>query len=266
MTVFAIGDIQGCYKEFRSLLKEISYTSGKDSLWIAGDLINRGPNNVETLQFLMDQDDLQVVLGNHDLHFIAIARGLANQHKGDTLSDLLEHPELDCFVAWLRQQPLVRYNSDYDTLLVHAGVPGIWDLAEVLAFSKEVHDQLTADDCNGFLQAMYGNNPSVWSKDLTGYPRLRLITNFFTRMRFYSHPGKIELTHKQSLAPSGFKPWFDYRNPSMQKTTILFGHWAALMGIQQPNLIGLDTGCVYGRHLTAVRLGDGRLFQQQAQS
>lgn len=266
MTAFAISDIQGCYKEFRSLLKKIRYSSGKDSLWIAGDLINRGPNNVETLQFLMDQNDVQVVLGNHDLHFMAVARGLSKQHKGDTLSDLLEHPELDCFVTWLRQQPLVRYNSDYDTLLVHAGVPGIWDRAEVLALSKEVHDQLKADNCNGFLKQMYGNSPSVWSEDLSGFPRLRLITNFFTRMRFYRHPGKIELTHKQSPAPSEFKPWFDYRNPTMQKTTILFGHWAALKGIQQPYLVGLDTGCVYGRHLTAVRVEDGQLFQQQALS
>jgi len=151
-------------------------------------------------------------------------------------------------------------------LLVHAGTPAMWDRAEVLALSKEVHDQLKADNCNDFLQEMYGNSPSIWSKNLTGFPRLRLITNFFTRMRFYSHPGKIELTHKQSLAPSGFKPWFDYRNPSMQKTTILFGHWAALEGIRQSNLIGLDTGCVYGRHLTAVRLEDGQLFQQQALS
>ena len=175
MTAFAIGDIQGCYKELRSLLKKINYSNGKDSLWIAGDLINRGPNNVETLQFLMDQDNIQVVLGNHDLHFMGIARGLSNQHRGDTLSDLLEHPELDSFVAWLRQQPIVNYNADYNTLLVHAGVPGMWDRSEVLAFSEEVHDQLRTDNFNGFLKEMYGNRPSVWDANITGFPRLRLI-------------------------------------------------------------------------------------------
>ncbi len=264
MTVFALGDIQGCYRELRALLEQVHYDSNKDSLWLTGDIINRGPDNVETLQFLMDQSNVQVVLGNHDLHFLAIASGIREQLKGDTLSDLLEHKELDTFTDWLRKQPLIRYDPDYGTLLVHAGVPGIWDLETAMARSDEVFDQLTNNNYRRFLQEMYGNKPSTWHNDLTGFARLRLITNFFTRMRFYRHPGEIELSQKKTQAPQGFKPWFDYRNPSLQKITILFGHWAALGCVQRPYLAGLDTGCVWGRHLTALRVEDGRRFKQQA--
>jgi len=262
MSVYAVGDIQGCYKTLRALLQQIQFQPAKDTLWCAGDLINRGPDNVDTLNYLMSLPNLRIVLGNHDLHFLAIAEGVSKPHRGDTISDLLDHSDLPNFVDWLAKQPILVVDDHQKLVMVHAGLPAIWSLKEAKAHARTIEQALQGEDRKQFLKNMYGNTPSSWRQDLNEADRLRIMTNFFTRLRYYQNGGHLELTHKADQAPAGFKPWFLERHPSLAAYTILFGHWAALGNVTRPGLFGLDSGCVWGRHLTALRLDDGQLFKQ----
>lgn len=264
MATYAIGDIQGCLEPLQCLLKEIEFNPAQDKLWLAGDLINRGPDSLATLRFLYQlRDSITIVLGNHDLHFIAVHYGLRKRGKNDTLDELLRAPECAILVDWLRQQKLVHHDPLLKFTMVHAGIPPQWDLTEALARSREVERVLQADGLENFLAGMYGNFPSCWSSDLTGVDRLRLITNYFTRMRFCNAEGELELETKESAdaAPEGFAPWFSFPERKMQSEKILFGHWAALEGrAEANNIYALDTGCVWGGALTALRLEDERRF------
>ncbi len=259
MSTYAIGDIQGCFDELQQLLEKISYDPGGDELWLVGDLVNRGPKNTSVMDLLMGLDRVTVVLGNHDLHFLAIATGQQTQKPSDTLSDLLTSPKLDRYVDWLRRQPILHYDAIRNLVMVHAGLPPQWSLAQCLARAHEVESALRDDDYMEFLKAMYGNDPDTFDDRQVGMLRLRVITNCLTRLRYCTRDGQLELNHKADIQPAGFAPWFSF--PRQDDVTVLFGHWAALEGRADADFVrALDTGCVWGRELTALRLEDDVRF------
>lgn len=257
MSVYAIGDIQGCFESLMALLKKIQFDPKQDQLWLVGDLINRGPDSLSTLRYLYSiRQSIKVVLGNHDLHFIARHYGLRHKSKTETLDELLAAKDCQILVDWLLQQPLVYHDKKLQWTMVHAGIPPQWTLTQALTYSAEVQAVLGSEERNLFLSSMYGNHPNIWSEQLQGMDRLRLITNYCTRMRFCTAEGELELLTKESAdaAPEGFAPWFSHaRQTAGQK--IVFGHWAALQGkADAPNIVALDTGCVWGGELTALDL------------
>lgn len=264
MATYAIGDIQGCLEPLQCLLKKIEFNPARDKLWIAGDVINRGPDSLATLRLLYKlRDSITLVLGNHDLHFIAVYYGLRKPGKNDTLEQLLIAPDRADLVYWLRQQKLVHHDAELNFTMVHAGIPPQWTLADALARSCEVEAVLQSEAPELLLENMYGNTPSRWNDSLEGAERLRLITNYFTRMRFCSAEGELELQTKENAdaAPTGFAPWFSLAGRKMRNDKIIFGHWAALEGkANTKNIFALDTGCVWGGELTALRLDDGVYF------
>jgi bis(5'-nucleosyl)-tetraphosphatase (symmetrical) len=266
VSTYVFGDIQGCFAELRSLLDQANFDPTTDEAWFVGDLVNRGPDNRATLDLMLELGSSAVaVLGNHDLHFLAIASGCHHEHKNDTLGDLLESPALLDYVEWLRGLPLLHVkdpnvDSAKVTVMVHAGLPPMWDLDTCLARASEVETVLRSDEFPSFLRQMYGNLPAVWEEDLVGVDRLRMIINYFTRMRYCRQGGReLELTHKADIQPPGFLPWFDVEPASDAR--VLFGHWAALNGVTgHSRAVALDTGCVWGRDLTALRLEDSERF------
>ncbi len=261
MSTYAIGDIQGCLEPLQCLLRDVSFDPAKDTLWLAGDLINRGPDSLETLRYLYSiRSSVVVVLGNHDLHLLALYHGLRKANKSDTLTAILQAPDAPVLLEWLRQQPLVHHDPQLGYAMVHAGIPPLWTLPQALAYSHEVETQLRGPQFMDYLASMYGNEPCVWQESLQGQDRLRLITNYFTRMRFCSAEGELELTTKENAAaaPQGFAPWFSFLQRKTRDQRILFGHWAALQGqTNSANAIALDTGCVWGGYLTALCLETG---------
>mgnify|MGYP000627312157 CR=1 FL=1 len=266
MSTYVFGDIQGCFNELQTLLDDVQYDATSDKLWFVGDLINRGGKNLETLAFIMDQKNSVVVLGNHDLHFLACATGNKRPTRKDTFSDVLDSPDLPGIVDWLRCKPLIHHDPDLGYTMVHAGLPPHWSIDLCLQRSAEVERCLQGDDYDSFFQHMYGNDPNCWSETLSGMARLRMITNYFTRMRFTTAEGELELTYKTTECPDGYSPWFKFF-PTSISTTVLFGHWAALEGITgNASIIALDTGCIWGRDLTALRLEDRQFFTTPAQA
>lgn len=264
MATYAIGDIQGCLEPLQCLLKKINFNPAKDKLWLAGDVINRGPDSLATLRLLYKlRDSITLVLGNHDLHFIAVYYGLRKAGKNDTLEPLLLAPDRADLIYWLRQQKLVHHDTQLNFTMVHAGIPPQWSLDDALARASEVETVLQSNSPELLLENMYGNSPARWSDELQGAERLRVITNYFTRMRFCSAQGELELETKESAdaAPTGFAPWFSLSGRKMRNHKIIFGHWAALEGqANTKNIYALDTGCVWGGELTALRLEDEVLF------
>ncbi len=263
MATYAIGDIQGCYQSFRKLLKKIKFNPLTDKLWLAGDMINRGQDSLQTMQFILDnQQHIQSVLGNHDLHFLAVAHNCQEIHAKDTFDDILNSDLKQEVVAWLSKQPLALYNKSFDTLMVHAGMPFNWSKKQTLKYSQEVSKKIQSASRYQFYLSMYGNLPDTWQRELTGHNRLRYITNALTRMR-YCHPdGRLELKVKSSPGEqnSHLIPWFELENQQYQGS-IIFGHWASLEGRSGfDNIHALDTGCVWGGRLTAFRLEDNKRF------
>ena len=258
MAVYAIGDLQGCYDPFRRLLDRIGFDPDKDELWLTGDLVNRGPKSLKTLRFVRSLGDAAVtVLGNHDLHLLALASGSIEYSKRfSTLEKTLAAPDLDELVEWLRSRPMAHYDADLDTLMVHAGIYPTWNVSKTLARAAEVETALTGKGYAKFLAIMYGNTPWQWSSGLKGSRRLRFIVNTLTRMRMITATGRLNFAHSgsQYTARKGLIPWFDYAHPGWGETRIVFGHWSALGLVALPNLLCLDTGCVWGRQLTAARL------------
>lgn len=265
MSNYVVGDIQGCYKPLNKLLKKVKFKPGQDKLWCVGDLVNRGPRSLETLRFLQDIDDsVEIVLGNHDLHFIAIHENCSPARTKDTLGKLLSAPDCQALSNWLREKPLVHFDCIEtkhgleNFLMLHAGVAPQWSLQKTLDLAAEVELTLQSKEYRSFLKHMYGDRPIRWHDKLEGYERLRTITNYLTRVRFCDEIGSLRLSVKEGLcaAPSGFKPWFEYEKIS-PKATILFGHWAALEGYTgKRRVYALDTGYVWGRELTLMRLED----------
>ena len=263
MAVYAVGDLQGCLQPLERLLARVAFDPAKDKLWLVGDLVNRGPQSLETLRFLYRmRESLVCVLGNHDLHLLAVGHNIERLKKGDTLREILQAPDCDELLAWLRQQSLLHYDAERNIALVHAGIPPQWTLKKALKCASEVEQALRDDNLIGpYLDGMYGNDPAKWDNDLTGVTRLRVITNYFTRMRFCTREGKLDLKSKEGVgtAPPGFAPWFSYKERKTQGLKIIFGHWAALEGnCKEPGIYALDTGCVWGGAMTLLNVDTGQ--------
>lgn len=264
MSTYAIGDIQGSYEPLMRLLDTIHFEPTEDTLWLAGDLVNRGPDSLKVLRFLYSiRTSVISILGNHDLHLLAIAAGHRQQGRHDTLAEILIADDRDVLLSWLRSCKILHHDPALQFSMVHAGIPPQWNLAEARARAHELEAVLHSDNSDEFLASMYGNQPDEWHATLSGQDRLRLITNYFTRMRFCSAEGKLELKAKEGpeAAPEGFAPWFAYPERRTRNDKIIFGHWAALEGKSRTaNVYALDTGCAWGGSLTALRLEDERLF------
>ena len=266
MTTYAIGDVQGCYDELRTLLDTLRFDPAADTLWLVGDLVNRGPKSAETLRFVQGLGDAAVtVLGNHDLALLVVAAGVKKPHRGDTIDDILSAPDRDELLAFLRTRKLFHAEGGY--AMVHAGLLPQWTIEQALALSREVEARLAANDADLF-RNMYGNTPVAWDDSLTGYDRLRVIINAMTRARLVDADGRMEFSHKTGLdgAPAGYMPWFDAPGRRSAATPIVCGHWAALGVVLRDDLLSIDSGCVWGRRLSALRLSDRRLFQTDCSS
>ena len=256
MVDYVVGDLQGCYDQLQQLLAKVDFNPDQDRLLAVGDLVNRGPQSLQTLRFCRELgESFATVLGNHDLHLIAIARGHRRPSQKDSLDELLAAPDCQQLIDWLRQQPLARREGDY--LLVHAGVPPFWGRKKTLRLAAEVSQVLAGDGCDEFLAAMYGNRPALWSEKLRGPVRWRVITNYLTRMRFIGKDGRLDLTAKGApdKPPRGTLPWYLAPRRKMANKAIVFGHWAALEGRDcGDHLFALDTGCAWGQSLTLLNL------------
>lgn len=255
MATYAIGDIQGCYHAFQALLARIQFNPKADTLWLVGDIINRGSGSLEVLRWCFQhQASIKIVLGNHDLHALAVAYGVQPAHRSDTLQAMIDAPDSEVLFNWLRHQPLMIFNEEY--VMVHAGLLPQWTIASALSYAKEVEATLQSAHYLDFLQNMYGNTPNLWREDLTGIDRLRAITNVMTRMRICTPTGEMEFAFKGELKdiPAAYMPWFDVPSRQTQQNQIICGHWSALGLQQRTNVYTLDTGCLWGGKLTAMCL------------
>ncbi|GAB2190460.1 symmetrical bis(5'-nucleosyl)-tetraphosphatase [Sessilibacter sp. MAH1] len=265
MPTYVVGDLQGCLDPLICLLEQVNFSVESDQLWLVGDLVNRGPQSLETLRFLYERrHSVTAVLGNHDLHLLAIYYQQREPSRGDTLDEIVAAPDAPQLIRWLRNLPLFYWNEEHGIAMVHAGVHPRWTIQQALSYSREVEQVLQNDVAIiEYLANIYGNSPASWSEELGGYTRLRTIANYFTRMRFCNAKGKLQFSNKGEPedAPEGFDPWFKHFLEQPTSFPLLFGHWAALKGeTGSDKVIGLDTGCVWGEHLTMIRLEDRQRF------
>lgn len=265
MTTYAVGDLQGCLGPLKVLLERVDFNPSRDTLWSVGDLVNRGPDSLGTLRFLDSLGGACIaVLGNHDLHLLATAQDATRLRKSDTLLAILKADDRARLLGNLRERPLAHFDANRGIFMSHAGIPPIWTVAQAMKYAAEVEAVLRDPDrCQSFLANMYGNQPDRWSESLSGLERLRSITNYLTRMRFCKADGTLDLKSKdgQDTAPSGFAPWFTYprKDPEIQ---VIFGHWAALEGKSNTRDVhALDSGCVWGNHMTLMNLDTGERHQ-----
>jgi bis(5'-nucleosyl)-tetraphosphatase (symmetrical) len=259
MGLYLIGDVQGCDAALGRLLDEIQFSPSRDSLVLLGDLVNRGPDSLAVLRRLQALgDSAQCLLGNHDLHALAVACGARMAHKSDTLQELLAAPDAAQLLDWLHWRELALFRDDI--LMVHAGVLPQWDTTKTIALCADLMPAIRSKDAKTFFQSMYGNEPNTWRDDLQGSERHRVIINALTRLRFCSAQGEMEFATKEGAgaAPEGYMPWFDVHGRATANITVAFGHWSTLGLINRPNLIALDTGCVWGGCLSAMRVDGGR--------
>ena len=256
---YLIGDVQGCCDALERLLAEISFSPSRDHIFVLGDLVNRGPQSLATLRRLRGLGSAATcLLGNHDLHLLAVAYGGRKPQRSDTLNDILAAPDRDEWIAWLRHRPMAVFEQGW--LMVHAGVVPQWDVATTLQLAQEVEAVLRGPEVGEFLSVMYGNEPLLWSPGISGTARLRLIINVLTRIRFCAADGTLDLSSKEGAGAAlpGLFPWFDAPGRQTAGTPVAFGHWSTLGLINRPDLLALDTGCVWGGQLTAVRIDAGR--------
>ena len=262
MATFAIGDLQGCYRQFEQLLDLIGFDRVQDRLWLVGDIVNRGPDSLKILRFVKGLTDAVImVLGNHDLHLLMVAEGCASLSRNDTIQDILSAPDREELLHWLRQQKLLHVDGNY--ALVHAGLLPSWSIAQASELARAVEVVIRGEEFHEFCSHMYGDQPDHWKDGLSGYARLRVVINAMTRMRVCTPDGKMDFKFKGMVKdiPDGYLPWFETPHRASREATIIFGHWSAL-GLQlRNNLIALDTGCLWGGTLTAIRLDDRRVFQ-----
>lgn len=265
MATYAIGDLQGCFEPLARLLDYLKFDPAADRLWFVGDLVNRGPDSLKVVRFVKGLGEAAAtVLGNHDLHLVMQAEGFGKANKEDTLAEVLAAPDRDELIAWLRAQPLFHCENGWG--MVHAGLLPAWDVAQAQALSDEVHAALTAPDYRDFLAHLWGSEPAAWRDDLTGWDRLRVIVNAMTRMRFVWPDGRMEFRAPGAKGPpergpAGCLPWFEAPGRKSADHLIICGHWSALGFKETPTLLALDSGCLWGGALTAVRLEDRRVFQ-----
>ncbi len=266
MPTYAIGDVQGCCEELCDLLNRINFDETKDKLWFTGDLVNRGPDSLATLR-LVQKLNAVTVIGNHECHLLAIAAGIGRQGKGDTLDAVLDAADANDLLDWIRQFPFLHRDDESGYVMVHAGVPPQWDLQQAAALAGEAELVFRGDSFHDFLPHMYGNQPDIWQDSLTGRDRLRFIVNAFTRTRYCNNEGRLNFSDK---GPPGsqverYYPWFSIPTRKTRDVNIIFGHWASvrhgnLQHFAGDNVYPVDTGCVWGRELTAMRLEDKRCF------
>lgn len=257
MAVYAIGDIQGCFDELQALLELIRFNPADDCLWFAGDMVNRGPKSLQTLRFIHDLGHSAVcVLGNHDLHLIAMSLGHKLSNDDHTLDAILAAPDRDELIQWLRQQPLLHHDETLDFTMIHAGLPPQWDLTLAQHCAREVETVLRSDELPDFIEHMYGNKPKRWSDTLSGWGRLRFIINCFTRLRFCDADGRLKLKYKgpPGSQPPEYLPWFELPARKSRDMNIVFGHWSTLGPRSDPGIYPLDTACLWGGELTALRI------------
>ncbi len=266
MSIYAIGDVQGCYSSLKELLDKIKFSSDKDQLWFAGDIINRGPESLKTIRFIKSLEDNAItVLGNHDLHLLAMAHGRHRQNKKDTIQEILDASDSEPLLNWLLHRPLMHYQKKNNVCLVYAGIHPDWTRVPALSYSKEMENILQGPKSHEFFHHMYGDKPAKWSNNLSGWDRLRFITNCFTRMRYMNH--ELKLCLKEKGAPDkrarnkqakdkqtrNIQPWFEH--PRQEKDlNIIFGHWSTLKDPEIKHLFPLDTGCLWGGKLTALKV------------
>lgn len=259
MTTYAVGDIQGCLEPLRRLLDKLTFSPYRDQLWSVGDVVNRGPQSLATMRFLKSLgSSFRMVLGNHDLHLLATARGHRNPSPKDTLDDIISAADAEDLLNWLQAQPLLVQDQGY--VMTHAGIPPQWSLATARARAEEVENVLRSPQASLFFENMYGNAPTAWRNELPSPQRWRMITNYFTRMRFCTAAGELELTCKlgPEQGPEGYAPWYSHPNRKTAQEKLIFGHWAALDGREcGGGLYPLDTGCVWGRRLRILDLETG---------
>jgi bis(5'-nucleosyl)-tetraphosphatase (symmetrical) len=264
MAIYAVGDVQGCSVALEELLDDIQFDPKSDRLWLTGDLVNRGPNSLETLRLVKGFGDSAItVLGNHDLHLLAVAAGVKELRPGDTMKKILHAPDSDELIFWLRHLPMVHFDHEIKTIMVHAGIYPGWGVSKLQRRAGEVEQVLRSDDYRDFLRCMYGREPTKWQSTLTGMERLRFITNSMTRMRFVDDERHLDFVQK---GPPGkqhetLMPWYQHPESKCKNWRVVCGHWSALGYMRSGRIIALDSGCVWGGALTAVRL-DGKNQRQ----
>lgn len=262
MPLYAIGDVQGCYDSLRTLLDRCRFDPASDRLWFVGDLVNRGPHSLETLRFVKSLGAAATtVLGNHDLYLLMLAEGFGKRQADDTLAAVLDAPDRDELLDWLRGQPLMHVADGF--AMVHAGLLPQWTVDQARALAAEVELWLSGDHCRELLRHLWGSQPDTWRDDLAGWERLRVVVNAMTRMRFCSPAGTMEFHVKGEVtqAPPGYLPWFEVPGRKSADAVLVTGHWSALGLRLEPNLLALDSGCLWGGHLTALRLPERSVFQ-----
>ncbi len=266
MSTYLIGDIHGCYDELQSLLAQVAFDPAQDTLWLTGDLVARGPGSLEVLRFVRSLGDtVRLVLGNHDLHLLAVFAGISRNKTKDRITPLLEAEDADELINWLRRQPLLQVDEEKKLVMAHAGITPQWDIETAQSCAREVEAVLSSDTYPLFLNAMYGDMPNNWTPELSGLARLRFSTNALTRMRYCFPNGQLDMICKDTpdSATPPLKPWFKIPGPVSRDYTIVFGHWASLEGKGTPEgILGLDTGCCWGGTLTMLRWEDKAWFVQ----
>ncbi len=263
MATFAIGDIQGCFETFQRLLVRCAFDLRYDTLWLVGDLVNRGPRSLETLRYVRDLGPAAVtVLGNHDLALLIMSHGQGRRFPDDTFDDILDAPDREQLIAWLRQQRLCYRERGF--CMVHAGLLPQWTVDQALSLAAEVEAALRGPEYPAFMAHMWGSEPAAWRDDLVGWDRLRVIVNAMTRMRFCTPEGVMDFSVKGEVTegPPGYLPWFEAPSRLSADTTLITGHWSALNLRIEDNLLAIDSGCLWGGALTAVRLEDRAVFQE----
>lgn len=255
MATYAIGDLQGCFESLLALLDKLNFDKTKDTLWFAGDLVNRGSDSLATLRFVKALGDRAItVLGNHDLHLLAIAHNVKTTRSPD-LQRILDAEDRNELLLWLSMRPLLHHDSKLNYTITHAGVYPLWSLEQAINYADELEDELKTN-LHDFLNNMYGDKPAVWDDTLIGFDRLRFICNCFTRMRFCNNDGTLDFSSNGAPGsiPEGTSPWFDISNRKADDEKLLFGHWSTLGEVSKKNIYALDTGCVWGGKLTALRI------------
>ncbi len=267
MSTYAVGDVQGCYRPLRDVLRQAGFSAG-DTLWMVGDLVSRGPDSLDVLRFVRDLGDrVVVVLGNHDLHLLAIHHGIRDPKPKEYLEPLLAAPDREELIEWLARRRLMHHDRQLGYSMVHAGLHPAWTIEKSLGLAAEVEAAMRGGGRRDFLRAMYGDEPASWHDDLQGAERLRVLTNYLTRMRICDARGQLDLRYKQdeTAIPAGYMPWYDVPGRASAGQRIVFGHWAALQGrANRGDVDALDTGCVWGGPLTLLRLDDRRFFRAQS--
>ncbi len=259
MPTYCIGDVHGCFAELEALLDVIKFNPTKDQLYFVGDLVNRGSDSLKVLRFIKQLPNTTVILGNHDLHLLELYYQVVD-FESEHLRQVLNAPDCDELITWLKNQHLLCYEQKFNAAIVHAGILPQWDLHQALTLAAEA-EKILQSGSPDFFQNMYGDEPSRWNDNLKGYERFRFTINAFTRMRFCSRDGKLNFTHQGKTAPTNYLPWFKIPQRRTKNIDIIFGHWAAIEGkCDEPHVYALDTGCVWGGSLTALRLEDKKIL------